>query len=246
VLALGGLLAFSTTASADWLIIPHLGAVFGGSTTIVDQDQGAGSNKLTLGGSFAWLSDGIIGIEADVGHTPHFFETSSDDALVLDSTVTTVTGSVLATLPLSVTRESLRPYLVGGVGLMHASSDDAFRYFLLRQQPPRDEPGRRGHRFHHALHRRRFDLRQFRNLAPMGQQRRPQEVHGCVLARIRWSSHPILMAITLQESMLWLARASIPHRVTAVVIAAIAATTLSLPAQTRVVPPPNKYKPPTM
>jgi opacity protein-like surface antigen len=38
--------------------------------------------------------------------------------------VTTLTGSVLAALPLSVSRESLRPYITGGVGLIHAAAED--------------------------------------------------------------------------------------------------------------------------
>ena len=167
-LALGALLTCPSTASADWLIIPHFGPVFGGNTTIVDLDQGAGSRKFTFGGSFAWLTDGIVGLEADVGHTPHFFERSSRDALVLDSTVTTVTGSVLATVPLSITRESLRPYLVGGVGLMHASSNDAVGIFSFDSNLLAMNVGGGVIGFITPFTGLRFDLRHFRNLVPDG------------------------------------------------------------------------------
>lgn len=162
----GVLMALGSPAQADWLIIPHLGAVFGGDTTIVDLDQGAGSKKFTFGGSFAWLSDGIVGVEADVGHTPHFFERSSRDALVLDSTVTTVTGSILVAVPLSVTRESLRPYLVGGVGLMHASSNDAAGIFSFDSNLSAMNLGGGVIGFLTPFTGLRFDVRQFRNLAP--------------------------------------------------------------------------------
>jgi hypothetical protein len=165
-LALAGLLSPVSSASADWLIIPHLGAVFGGNTTIVDLDQGAGSRKFTFGGSFAWLTDGIVGAEADVGHTPHFFERSSRGALVLDSTVTTVSGSVLAAVPLSVTRESLRPYLAGGVGLIHASSNDAAGIFSFDSNLLALNVGGGVIGFITPFTGVRFDLRHFRNLAP--------------------------------------------------------------------------------
>ncbi|MEQ1759052.1 MAG: hypothetical protein ABL986_12085 [Vicinamibacterales bacterium] len=155
-------------ASADWLIIPHLGTVFGGATTIVDLDQGAGSRKFTFGGSAAWLTDGIVGLEADIAHTPHFFERDKASALVLDSSVTTATGSIIIAVPLSVTRESLRPYLVGGVGLMHASSSDALGLLSFDSDLLAMNVGGGVIGFLTPFTGIRFDLRQFRNLAPDG------------------------------------------------------------------------------
>jgi hypothetical protein len=166
VLALGVLLSTTLEASADWLIIPHVGVVFGGQTTIVDLDQGASSKTFTFGGSVAWVTDGIIGLEGDVGHTPHFFERGRSSALVLDSTVTTVTGSVLLTVPLSVTRESLRPYLVGGVGLMHASSSDVVGIFSFDSKLLAMTLGGGAIGLITPRTGFRFDLRQFRSLSP--------------------------------------------------------------------------------
>ncbi len=156
-------------ASADWLFVPQLGAVFGGRTTIVDLDQGAGSKTLTLGGSVTWLSDGIVGLEADLGHTPHFFERgSSSQALILDSTMTTLTGNVVVTVPLAVTRESLRPYVVGGLGLMHASSNDAVRIFSFDSNLLAMNVGGGAIGFVTPFTGVRFDVRHFRNLSPDG------------------------------------------------------------------------------
>ncbi len=168
MLALALLLCITPDAAADWLIIPHVGVVFGGNTTIVDLDQGAGSRTFTLGGSVAWLTDGIIGLEADVAHTSRFFERGSSADLVLASGVTTVTGSVIVAVPLAVTRESLRPYLVGGVGLLHANSDDvagvlSFDSNLLAMNVGGGVIG-----FITPFTGVRFDLRHFRNLAPDG------------------------------------------------------------------------------
>ena len=55
---------------------------------------------------------------------PGFFQNSSGTGLVIGSRVTTLTGSVIVALPLSVTHESLRPYAVGGLGVLHATSED--------------------------------------------------------------------------------------------------------------------------
>ncbi len=164
-----GLLALANTASADWLIVPHVGAVFGGNTTIVDLDQGAGSKTFTFGGSFAWLTAGVLGLEGDLGHTPHFFERgTSSSALVLDSAVTTATGSVILAVPLTVTRESLRPYAVAGVGLMHASSSDAVGIFSFDSDLLAMNIGGGVIGFITPFTGIRFDIRQFRNLTPDG------------------------------------------------------------------------------
>jgi len=112
------------TAQADWLITPFAGLSFAPETTLLVFEEGAG-RKFTLGASVALLTDGILGIEADVGHSPRFFEGDDPRGLVLSSRVTTITGNLILAVPLSVTRESLRPYLVGGLGLLQARSSNA-------------------------------------------------------------------------------------------------------------------------
>ncbi len=108
-------------AAADWLLVPFVGGSFAPETTFVIPEEGSG-RKLTLGGSVAFLSDGFLGLEADFGHTPGFFQGDDPLGLVLSSRVTTLSGSVILAVPLSITRESLRPYVVGGVGLLQARS----------------------------------------------------------------------------------------------------------------------------
>jgi hypothetical protein len=112
-------------ARADFLITPFIGSAFGGRTTLFDLDIGAASAKhWTFGGGAAWLSDQVLGVEADFAMVPGFFENSSVEGLITGSRVTTLTGNVLAALPLSVSRESLRPYVTGGLGLIHATAED--------------------------------------------------------------------------------------------------------------------------
>jgi hypothetical protein len=109
-------------AHADWQITPFLGNSFAAQTGFLIFEEGL-SRRLTLGASVALLSDHILGLEAEVGHTPRFFEGDDPLGLVLSSRVTTVTGSVIVAAPLAVTRESLRPYLALGIGLMQARSN---------------------------------------------------------------------------------------------------------------------------
>jgi hypothetical protein len=121
------LLAFAPRpASADWLITPFIGTAFSGETTLQVLGPGRIPKKTTFGVSAGWLSDGVLGVETSVSHAPGFF--SGDDPLELlktrSSRVTTLDGNIILTVPLSVTRESLRPYLIGGVGLMQARLDE--------------------------------------------------------------------------------------------------------------------------
>lgn len=111
-------------ARADWLITPFIGGSFAPETTFLVFEEGAG-RKLAFGGSVAWLSDGLVGLEAEFSHMPGFFEGDYVLGLVLTSRVTTLGGNVVLAAPLSMTRESLRPYLVGGVGLLQARSKHA-------------------------------------------------------------------------------------------------------------------------
>ena len=115
-------------ARADWLVTPFLGYSFAGESTLLIFEEGAG-RKLALGASVALLSDGIFGLEVDVGHQPRFFEGSNPFGLVLTSRVTTLSGNVIVAAPLAVTHDSLRPYLVGGLGLMEARSKHAAGLF---------------------------------------------------------------------------------------------------------------------
>ena len=122
-LALAALLALPASAAADWLLTPFAATTFGASTNILLVTD-TGNKKFNFGASFGLLTDGIVGLEASVGHIPHFFETSAGTNLVLTSGVTTLDGNVILAVPQAITGYSLRPYFVGGLGLIHATSRD--------------------------------------------------------------------------------------------------------------------------
>ena len=151
-------------AHADWLITPFLGTSFGGETTFLIFEGGAG-RKMTLGASVVLLGDGILGLEADVGHTPRFFEGNDPLGLVLTSRVTTLSGNVMLAAPLALTRESLRPYLVGGLGLMQARSKHAAGLFPVDQDLLGLSLGAGAIGFVTERTGLRFDLRRFRAIS---------------------------------------------------------------------------------
>ena len=121
---LTGALLFPSAASAEFLVTPFLGKTFSAQQQLVlvgDVDH----QTWIAGASAGWLSRSIIGAEVDFGYAPRFFK--SDPLLNLvrsGSNVLSLTGNVLLTLPLSVTRDSLRPYATAGMGVLHAGVDD--------------------------------------------------------------------------------------------------------------------------
>jgi hypothetical protein len=124
MLLAAALTAMPAQAWAEWQIKPFLGVTFGANTTFTDLDHAAGNSRLAVGVSGMLIGE-IIGIEADVGHTPGFFTGDAPGHLVLKSGVTTLTGNVVLAMPRRLTKYTLRPYLVGGAGLMHVDIEDA-------------------------------------------------------------------------------------------------------------------------
>jgi hypothetical protein len=108
-------------ASADYLFTPFIGGAFAGNTTFLNLEQGAGSTQLIFGGSVGWLGAGVLGVEGDFSYAPRFFERDNIGGNILESAAYTLTGNVIVAVPLSVSEYSLRPYLVGGVGLIRSS-----------------------------------------------------------------------------------------------------------------------------
>lgn len=112
-------------ASADWLLSPYLGGVFGGDAS--------GREHLSYGFSVGWMGAGVFGWEADFGYTPEFFEGDDDDIdLIENSNVTTFMFNAILGVPAGGTRGGgFRPYFSGGIGLMQTSVSDAASLFKV-------------------------------------------------------------------------------------------------------------------
>lgn len=122
----GAVLCTPSTARADIFVSPFLGVKFKGSTNQLDLDteNGAQRTSSSVGISGVLVMDAGLGFELDVAHQSRFFEQGGTTFLVTRSGVTTLGGNVMLALPISITRESLRPYAVAGLGWMHAASND--------------------------------------------------------------------------------------------------------------------------
>ena len=106
-------------ASAQWFVTPYGGGNFGGDTT---------DAKVNLGAGVGFLGAGKFGFEADFGYSPNFFETTTPNnngfEFTNDSNVVTLTGNVIVGAPIGGHGGSIRPYLVGGVGLIRTKVAD--------------------------------------------------------------------------------------------------------------------------
>jgi hypothetical protein len=138
-LALALLVPWSAQASAEWQIRPFAAVTFGGGTTLLDLEGAADHPHVVYGIGGALLGD-VIGIDADLGHASGFFE-YGDSHLVSRSGVTTFTGNVVIGVPRHMTAYTLRPYFVGGVGLVHARIDDPQGVFPVRKTLPAVDVG---------------------------------------------------------------------------------------------------------
>lgn len=122
------LLALSAPAAAqvstEWQVRPFLGVTFGGSTTLNDYDLAVGSANVALGVGASLLGN-VFGVEGELSHAPGFFQ-KGEAGLVSSSRVTTLTGNVIVGLPRTATEYSLRPYFVGGMGVMWARAVPSF------------------------------------------------------------------------------------------------------------------------
>jgi hypothetical protein len=139
-LVTAGLLLMSTvTFAEDRQIRPFVGATFGGGTTFVDPERVAGKPNLVIGASAVFLGD-VIGTEVEIADAPGFFE-SDGKRLVRGSRVTTLTANFVVAAPRRLTEYSLRPYIVGGAGLMRLRTTTTFNVFDVSRIIPAFDVG---------------------------------------------------------------------------------------------------------
>jgi hypothetical protein len=111
-------------ASAEWQIRPFVGGTYGGETTFLFVRQVLPADNyahVAVGVNAMWIGE-VFGLEGDFGHTPNFFK-GTEAPLVADSGVTTFTGNVVVAMPRRLAQYTLRPYVVGGAGLMRIQYD---------------------------------------------------------------------------------------------------------------------------
>lgn len=118
------------SASADWLFTPFIGSTFGGSANLGGSDEDFKEEferKLNYGASLAATGAGLIGFEIDFGYSPNFFGLADDNDFNFtgDGNVTTLTANLL----IGPSTGPVRPYVVGGVGLIRSKVDNTEGFF---------------------------------------------------------------------------------------------------------------------
>jgi hypothetical protein len=119
--ALALLLLSPGRVAAEWHFKPFAGITFGGGTRFVDIEKAVGKPNPVFGVTGLLLGN-ILGVEGDLASASGFFESGGQE-LLQSSRVTTLTGNVVVALPKRMAGYSLRPYFVGGMGLMHVNID---------------------------------------------------------------------------------------------------------------------------
>jgi opacity protein-like surface antigen len=122
------------TASADWTLTPFIGANFGGSADVSGNGGPTVSNKfekkIDYGASLTSMGRGPLGFELDFGYSPNFFESSTTATgfqFTNSSNVTTVMGNLV----IGASGGGVRPYVVGGVGLLRTNVQDFEQTFTV-------------------------------------------------------------------------------------------------------------------
>jgi hypothetical protein len=121
--------AAPSTASADWLFTPFLGATFGGSANVGADGEFKDEfeRKLNYGASLAGIGRSGLGFEIDFGYSPNFFGVSDQSAnfnLVGTGNVTTLMGNLIV----AGQSGAIRPYASGGIGLIRSRVEDAQQF----------------------------------------------------------------------------------------------------------------------
>jgi hypothetical protein len=116
------LLMLPAEGLAEWQLKPFMGLDFGATTTFTDLDHVAGKPHLSFGVNGLLLGQ-VFGIEGEVSFAPGFFN-AKEQQLVVGSSVTTATANLVVAFPRRWSQYTLRPYVVGGGGVMRVHRDD--------------------------------------------------------------------------------------------------------------------------
>jgi hypothetical protein len=120
-------LAPTRDAAAEWQITPMVGITMLGSTSLVDAELGSEVRHWNFGGAVTLVGSGILGVEVITAWTPGFFERgdlAEADRRVDHSRTVSLMGNVVLTTPRRWTEYFLRPFVSGGLGLMHVAKTD--------------------------------------------------------------------------------------------------------------------------
>jgi hypothetical protein len=166
VLTVAVFLLSAATAAAEWHIKPFVGLTFGGGTTFVDPERAVGAPNFVAGVT-GGLQGEVFGIEGELGWAPGFFQARALE-LLLSSSVTTLTGNLVAALPQRIAEYTLRPYLVAGAGMMHVQTQGRLGALPVSSTLPTMDFGGGATGFFNERVGLNWEIRRFRSFARKG------------------------------------------------------------------------------
>ena len=112
-------LSLAGTARAEWQIKPGIGWNVAQNTTFAAPQPSGSVGRVSWGVNGALIGN-IFGVEVDFSRRSGFFPSSkaAGAGIVVGSSVITLTGNAMVTLPSHLVEYTLRPYFVGGAGVM--------------------------------------------------------------------------------------------------------------------------------
>ena len=120
-LALSLLLGVVTPAPAraDGMIVPFIGVNFAGNSGR-EFSRAVDVERFDWGASFTFMGAGVLGLEADIAHSPDFYGRTD----VGGSSVLTATGNLLIGIPIGGQQGvGFRPYALAGFGVIRSEID---------------------------------------------------------------------------------------------------------------------------
>jgi hypothetical protein len=113
-------------AAAEWHFSPSIGITFAKEANFFFETEAMERNNRNFGITVSRFGEGILGFEGSVTWTPTFFEGQSVFGVDPDTSkrALTIMGNVVLTTPRLWTEYSLRPFVSGGIGLMHLRGED--------------------------------------------------------------------------------------------------------------------------
>jgi hypothetical protein len=112
------MLSPSQLGAAEWQIKPFMGVTFGGDTTFVSAET---QPNVALGVSGVLLGE-VVGVEGTLETARGLFVGAPDPILASGNT-TQLTGNFVLAAPRRLTQYTLRPYFVGGGGIVRVRID---------------------------------------------------------------------------------------------------------------------------
>lgn len=165
------LLVLPGRAAAEWHFTPLVGYTFKGATTLADLEAATSTTHWNFGGAATLIGEGPLAIEGLYIHTPGFFERDESElaainlpASITESRTYALMGHAVLTIPRSWNRYGLRPYVSGGLGLIHVRSQDLQDNVPIRLNLLGMSAGGGAIGFLTDRVGLRFDLRYFRNI----------------------------------------------------------------------------------